>query len=331
MRRKGRGSDMPNLFFSGVSGGGGLRDNPYLKAQDNLMSYRLLSLHGSYLKEGLAALDSMRNTVENTKDVEIMLDSGAFTAWTKEEPDFQVSEIAKRYAEFRRLYAPHFKDIWYLNLDKIPGKKGVSPTEDEILDALRVSDENYKVLYSEFGYNMLPVFHMTEPRSRLHEVADMNPEYICLSPRQGVANKERIAWVQRVHVELRSHGKQVGTHGLATTGTDIMMNTPWRSVDSSSWVQVSAFGGIYFPHERKLQTVAMSSDSPSRKKWGNHADTLENSEKLCILDVAEQLGLTWGDLRESYKARQLFNVHVMRTMSQQNFRDVPVQSTLLEL
>lgn len=317
---------MPNLFFSGSDAQGKYQTRTY-----NIITHRLLSLHKDYLKEGYRTLEAMMEKRSGTDDVEILLDSGAFTAWTKQQPDIDVQQLLKMYRDFYRKYSKYFKNIYYINLDKIPGTKGVSPTDEDIVEALRVSDDNFKILSAEFGNNVLPVFHMTEPRSRLHEVASMNPDYICLSPRQGIANKERLSWVQRVHVELRLHNSKVETHGLATTGTDIMLNVPWRSVDSSSWVQYAAFGWICFPYKGNLATSLISKDSPARKLWGRHMDTMMPEMREFVKNIADQLGIEWDELREDYGARMLLNAWGMQTMSQQNFRDVPVQSTLMEL
>jgi hypothetical protein len=220
----------------------------------------------------------------------------------------------------------------YINLDKIPGKKGFAPTYDEIVDALRVSDENYKILSAELGDTVLPVFHMTEPRERLTEVAEMNPRYVCLSPRQGIANKERTGWVQRVHQELARTGRLVPTHGLATTGKDIMMTVPWRSVDSSSWIQMAAFGCVTINLRGKLATgLPISEDSPTRREWFKHHNTMESECHAEIALVADYLGLTVDELRTHYGARMLFNCHVMESYSRESWRPVPVQQTLLEL
>lgn len=322
---------MPRLFFSGTTSN--LNGTRYLPLIHKAFTHRLLSLHGAYLRSGVDTMESMLRTRGNTEEVEVMLDSGAFTAWTKEEDDIKVDDLLRTYRGFKKIYGSHFKNIWYINLDKIPGTKGKSPTSEEVVDALRISDENFKVLSEELGNNVIPVFHMTEPWERVLDVAEMNPEYVCLSPRQGIANRLRIEWIQQINQYLkRKTGRIVPTHGLATTGEDIMMTAPWRSVDSSSWIQQAAFGYITINLRGKLATgLPISEDSPTRREWFKHHNTMESECHAEIALVADYLGLTVDELRTHYGARMLFNCHVMESYSRESWRPVPVQQTLLEL
>jgi hypothetical protein len=277
-------------------------------------------------------MESMMRTRGNTEEVEIMLDSGAFTAWTKQEADIKVDDLLRTYRGFKKIYGPHFKNIWYINLDKIPGTKGRAPTHEEIVDALRVSDENFKVLFEELGDCVLPVFHMTEPPERLIEVAEMNSRYVCVSPRQGIAQKERLQWVQRVNQTLAQIGRPVPTHGLATTGEGIMMETPWRSVDSSSWIQQAAFGYVTLNMRGKLVTgIPVSEDSPASREWDKHLKTISGDYRAEIRHVADYLEVTMEELETHYGARMLFNCHVMESYSQESWRPRPVQQTLFEM
>lgn len=167
-----------------------------------------------------------------------MLDCGAYTAWSRGE-HITLNEVMRNYYNIVSRYAHFYKRILLVNLDAIPGSKGVDPTPAEIDQAMIESDRNHEKLTKEFG-DVLPVFHQSESRDRLYEVVDQNPSYICVSPRNDLGEKRRVRWAQRVHAEIPG----VTTHGLATTGVNMMLATGYFSVDSTTWVRVAGFGNI---------------------------------------------------------------------------------------
>ena len=315
---------MPNVFLSGC----GIQvSNEYIFRIINLTTHRLLSLHADYRRYAKEWLTAAKDTTD-TQRMEIMFDSGAFTAWSKKQPDIEVKELLAIYKSAFTFCSTAFKEVWFINLDKIPGEPGRTATPDEIQDAIRVSDDNYKILHSELGYRVLPVFHQSEDVHRLTEIRDLNPEYICVSPRNDLREKDRRAWSARVHKLT----KGVKTHGLAATGDKMMLEVPWHSVDSASWIHAAAFGAIYFrPNDTAISSLQISDQSPSRKVWGKHADTLGPKARQQIEQEASILGVTWDELREKYGARMLYNAHILQAVGSKENKKVPVQSTLLEL
>ena len=49
-------------------------------------------------------------------DKELMLDSGAYTAW-KQGKEVKLSHLIKTYADFVEKYGDAYKNIWFINLD----------------------------------------------------------------------------------------------------------------------------------------------------------------------------------------------------------------------
>jgi hypothetical protein len=181
----------------------------------------------------------------------ILLDSGAFTAWNKGE-ETTVDDVKRKYSSFIEAAGGLFDEIWGINLDVIPGAKGRDPTPDELKRAVEVSDVNFEILVKEFGNIILPVYHQGEPVERLAECAqqvDGKSNYICVSPRNDLAEGYRVSWSRDAHAELKRSWPEIKTHGLATTGNKMVRTVPWFSGDSAAWVQHGGYGMIDIFHD----------------------------------------------------------------------------------
>ena len=181
----------------------------------------------------------------------ILLDSGAFTAWNKGEIT-TVDDVKRKYSKFINLAGDTFDEIWGINLDVIPGAKGRDPTEDELKRAVEVSDVNFEILVKEFGDIIMPVYHQGEDVARLRECVaqvDGKSNYICISPRNDLAEGYRIKWSRDAHAELTANFPHILTHGLATTGNKMVRTVPWYSGDSAAWVQHGGYGMIDIFHD----------------------------------------------------------------------------------
>jgi hypothetical protein len=268
---------------------------------------RLLSMHRKYVNGAGRWL--FRSEKFDCSNMELMMDSGAFTAWVKEEPAIDVHEVLDRYRWVDRLAANRFRNIWYVTLDVIPGVPGRKPTSDEIKNAVYRSDLNHAVLKDAFGDRVIPVFHQGEHPERLIEVQEINPSYICVSPQNQLDEERRWRWARNVHDQLRS---KIWTHGLATTGGTMMELIDWRSVDSTTWVLQAAMGKIRFEWEGRLIDLPISEGSSSRYKLGKHWDTVTDDDMLKrVREICDELGITPRMLRAHDTWRYLFNVHAL--------------------
>jgi len=183
----------------------------------------------------------------------ILLDSGAFTGWNKGEST-SVDDVLRKYSMFIDMAGDTFDEIWGINLDVIPGEKGRDPTLDELKRAVEVSDINFEILVKEFGDIILPVYHQGEDVSRLRECVaqvDGKSNYICISPRNDLAEGYRVKWSRDAHSELTQNFPHILTHGLATTGNKMVRTVPWFSGDSAAWVQHGGYGMIDIYHDEE--------------------------------------------------------------------------------
>src|SRR5690606_11430218 len=104
--------------------------------------------------------------------MKIMLDSGAFSAWTR-------GEILKLddYITFIKRYEGRLNS--YINLDVIPGTRGTVPTVKEVEYAAAASLDNYKSMVAA-GLRPIPVFHYGENLRWLDRLLEAGADYICL-------------------------------------------------------------------------------------------------------------------------------------------------------
>jgi len=261
--------------------------------------WRLQSCHGAYVKNCFkwGELASRREG-----HCEMLLDSGAFTAWSKGD-SVDLDALMRVYGKFIDQYEDKLKAIWLINLDRIPGSPGRTAGTAELEAAIEESDRNFEILVKEFGDRVLPVFHQNEAKERLAEVARM-AEYICISPRNDLPEKNRVTWSAEVH-KLIPNSK---THGLATTGGRMVQGVPWYSADSASWVFAGAMGNITVMSGDKLVPVSVSSESPAMKDMGKHISTVSSHFKDYVAERAEHHGFNLTELSEGHGERMAFNM-----------------------
>lgn len=285
-----------NHFFSGTP-----RNDAYQRQEDSQCTHRLFSCHDSYLK---AVMKWMANAREHEKIPHtIMLDSGAFTAWNKGHST-SLDEVYRAYDMVMEIAHDMFAEIWMVNLDKIPGECGRDPTPEELDEAVEISDVNLIKLQERFGERILPVFHQGESTDRLHEVK-AQADYICISPRNDMPEKLRVRWSMDVHAIL--DGKK--THGLATTGNNMMRNVPWYSVDSAAWILRAGYGMAFFCIDGKLISPFFTYESDRYKGWDEHFDTLNPVLQQKVLAALEPTGFTVEDLTHNARARNIVSMN----------------------
>jgi hypothetical protein len=258
-----------------------------------------------------------------------LLDSGAFTAWTKRQ-EVVLDDLIVAYASYLNTHEQHARDVYMINLDKIPGSPGRTALEDEVAAAIKQSDENFARLTKHFGDRILPVFHQGESTARLHEVCDQ-AEFICISPRNDLPEASRVAWSIEVHDAIERYGKRNRTHGLATTGYRMMSSVPWWSVDSASWGMSAAFGNVFA--DEKLTKLSISEHSPDHKSAGKHLNTIPQVERDAFIMRLESTPFTLSDLQQHFRSRALWNrVMMARTADALSHKRAPVvQHSLFDL
>jgi len=174
---------------------------------------------------------------------EIILDSGAFTAWSSGR-----SVDVEKYLEWAKLFrishSKKLSKIRYINLDVIPGSKGVTATPEQLESAAKGSMQNADFLRRN-GIDAIEVFHQSEPIELYYKIVERaEGRLIAISPRNDVSTKARCEWLKWLcAATVKRYGLNIPpAHGLAVTAESLVYAFPFYSVDSSTWTQCLRFG-----------------------------------------------------------------------------------------
>lgn len=312
-----------NYYFSGT----GISKKEDTKEMAGLIPYRLLSCHGAYTSYGHTWA---RNVIEHEHSKEfntLLLDSGAFTAWNQGH-EMLLKDLMPVYYDFMMKYWTSVKEIYLINLDKIPGSPGRTADEAEIKECIEVSDRNYELLVKEFGPRVMPVYHQGESEARLKECVKMS-DYICVSPRNDLHESQRVKWSREVHSKLERSTK---THGLAATGLEMMTTVPWTSVDSATWIFKAGNGTITLCVNGKMVDIGISEKSPTRHFAGQHINTVHPMMKKVLQDRIEELGYSIENLMTDHNYRMTITMkEVQHWVDNYYYLNFNESNTLFEL
>jgi hypothetical protein len=233
----------------------------------------------------------------------IMLDSGAFTVWTK-----GARIDLDSYIEF---CLAHPQVDVYINLDVIPGSPKVSkpPTPQEVDDCAKETWKNYLKMIRRLPIEkVMGVYHQGESMKWLERYLDFKAPYVGLGNVAMAMEENRLAWFRSVRSMLMgSDGKAVTKlHGLGVTSFRSMKAMPWYSVDSASWIRSASYGTVYVPMMRKGEPqydvspflLNVSPKSPSVDDWGKHITTLSPTLRKQVLDYFATLKMPLGSFEE---------------------------------
>jgi hypothetical protein len=225
----------------------------------------------------------------------IFLDSGAFSMFTQ-KIRVELSEYAT--------YIKEHQDVIHVasNLDEIGRAK-----EEE-------SYRNQKSL-ERMGVEVMPVHHARDDDKWLQKYLAEGYDYIFLGGMVAESRKWLLGWLD--HVFARYLTKKDGTakvkvHGFGLTTIDLMSRYPWYSVDSTAWVMASRFGLIFVTVNGRDKKIFISDQSPTRKDWDRHYDTMDPVTRSAVDEHIEAMGYDPAALRTSYGTRDKFNIDFFR-------------------
>ena len=174
-----------------------------------------------------------------TRAVDLMLDSGAFSAWKRGER-INLHEYIKF---IKRNYSLLHT---YVNLDVIPGRPGRQASSTEVEEAASESWRNYQAIRAA-GLQPIPVFHLGEKEDWLRRILDSGAEWIGLGGSVGKPDEARYQFFARSFRIIADSKVKTRVHGFGATAVQTMFKFPWYSVDSTSWVMAGATGAILVP------------------------------------------------------------------------------------
>jgi hypothetical protein len=301
------------FFFSGASG---IRAS-VLPEVAAVLKWRLLSMHDSF--KGNTKVWTAISHHPDCAMEECMLDSGAFTAYTKGKKVI-LDDLMRVYDDTMSKLHPKVQ-VWLINLDVVIDERW---TKAEVDAALAQGDKNYKILKKRYGERVLPVFHAGEGEARLREIASMN-DYIAAGFNQRLPEKFRIAQAEGVLPIAHALKKQV--HGLATTGYSMLSRTNFDSVDSASWLYAAAMGKVLMITEKgTIAPLTISAQSPIQKDYRAHYNSLPAEEQQYILKRLKAAKVTLEQVQNDLSYRILFTAKELTEWLERRQRAVPRSS-----
>jgi hypothetical protein len=203
--------------------------------------------------------------VEEAGDEPMMIfaDSGAFSALS-----LGAEVTIEDYAEWLLRWKHHFSV--YASLDVIGDHVGTM--------------SNQRRLEQEFGLNPIPVFHVGSDLKDLEALCEEYP-YIAFGGMVSFSKHNLGPWLLKCFRITEKHGTRV--HGFGQTRHAYLMDFPFFSVDSSSWVAGQKFGSqrLWDPQRSKFVTVNVGDRSSCYKhgelirSYGFDPSDISESEK----------------------------------------------------
>jgi len=228
----------------------------------------------------------------------LMLDSGAFSAWSQGQK-IDLNEYISFCLE-------HPQVNYYVNLDTIPGSgDGRSVVVgSEVERCCEESWDNYQQMICRLpAEKVIPVFHCGEPVRFLKRMLDSGVGYIGLGGMVGNTRQSNRRWLNSLRTILIQGGRPVvKIHGFGLTSVKMIRMFPWYSVDSSTWARTSAYGQIYIPVtkrgkfdycEEPLQ-INVSEASPAAGMFNDHAGSMHGLTRQGFDQWLSEIGIAYG-------------------------------------
>lgn len=261
----------------------------------------------------------IRPTLNPRPRFELLLDSGAFTAW-RSKLEIKLKhyiEFCQDAAERGLLYAP-------VGLDEIPKcQPGTPPTPAELERSASVTAKNNAQMRKE-GVTAVPVFHYRERFYWFEKMLDDAYPYIGLAARSARGGEPAAvrAWYGRCFDLVASRGKDIKVHGFGETRPGFMQRFPWYSVDSSSADQYASYGMALIPRGGKptpfklsLADATPGSATRRQRQHGRYPAmryaSLGRVERAYVDRYLAELGFDEPLIRANKTARLCVNAHYL--------------------
>ncbi len=254
----------------------------------------------SYLNDKKAILQWFENKKLGWKG-KLLIDSGAFTAHRKD-----VELNCDEYIEWLN-NNEQFID-YYIQLDHIPGKFGVSRTLEQVLEGPRKTYENYVYMVSKLKnpHKLLPVFHMGEDFSNLtrlvnYKIDGQYIKYICISGMKDRTAKERKNWYKKCfEIIANSNNPTIKTHCLGSATMSDVQQFGFTSMDATTWIMTSANGNILSDYGN----ICVSANNLTK----DNQVTATQQDQTTLLEICDKYKVTIQELQTDYRKRSEVNI-----------------------
>lgn len=173
---------------------------------------------------------TMNDSLAYANGADLLIDSGAFTAFTKGE---QIDKA--EYCDWL------VKESRFIN----------HAAALDVIGDWKASARNYEWMLNRLGdrVHVVPAWHLGSPHAELERLCK-EADYVAIGGCVPYAKQPKVLMrhLIQAHKIARKHGTKL--HGLGITGKESMVRLPWHSVDSSSWQSGHRFGGLILSDQR---------------------------------------------------------------------------------
>ena len=192
----------------------------------------------------------------------LFLDSGAYSAWTKKTP-VNIEE----YGRFALKHLKHFEAI--ANLDVIPGEFGRKGSKAEVDESARQGYENYHVLLN-MGIpkdKLIHIFHQDEDFYWLKLMIEEGMQYIGISPANDRTTQQKRDWLDKCmeYVTDKDGYPIVKFHAFGVTSIQLLRKYPWYCMTDSHKILTQR--GFLGRKEITTDDKVLGYDSEGNCKW----------------------------------------------------------------
>lgn len=280
-----------------MNGGGDNLDLYFAGSSHNLSSQWINELNLNRLFSQELNRTEIARMVEMKKNGQytgkILIDSGAFTAHTQ-----GIEVDVDEYISYLNSITEQVNV--FAQVDKIPGQFGKPKTDEDLLEAPKLSWENYLYMRPKLKEpeKLMPIYHQGEKLEWLKNMLEWTDEhgnhipYIGISPANDKAQSEKDKFIDMCFDTIkRSSNPNVKTHAFGMTNLKTLTEYPFTSSDSTTWVMTPVNGGIM----TKMGVVGISAQSKSSTSINN-----KTPDQIAALSrYIHECGFELEDMREA--------------------------------
>lgn len=247
----------------------------------------------------------------------------------------------KKGSEFR-VYCDHFASFMKRMMALGVDKEMFFTTVDVITNPI-LTWEVQEYFEKQHGLFPIPVIHACTPLEyvgRYIEKADKYPLIGIGGLGQNIAVQDYLRWADQLFTMLCPRTNNflpiVKTHGFAMTSWKLICRWPWWSVDSATWVKLSAYGWLYVPRwseekgwrwDKPPIQINASFRSPFLKVRDKHIDNARPEVQRTVKRWLERVGQVEGSvnkkgeevvfgIRSNFRSRSVCNLYYLKDLEE---------------
>lgn len=183
------------------------------------------------------------------------------------------------------------------------------------VDAISNPDLTWEIqrfFEEEHGVQPVPIVHFGTPMKYVDRYLEAKYDLLGVGGLgQGVSRHEYFSWADEFFIHLCPESNKrlplIKTHGFAMTSWELMCRYPWWSVDSATWVKLSAYGWIYIPRwsddkgwrfDRPPLNINFSFRSPRLEERQKHYSNVPKSAQETSDRWLKECGLEMGTVNK---------------------------------